>query len=275
MTKPAPQPVRSDVALVWRPVVTLAQRELQRFYRQRDRVVGAVAQPIVFWLLFGSGLSASFRPAGVSISSMEFFLPGTVVMIVLFTAIFSTVSVIEDRNEGFLQGVLAAPVKRSSIIAGKVLGGVLLAVPQGLLVLLLGPLVGAPFRPASFLAGAGVLTLVAIALTGLGLCIAWRMDSIQGFHAIMTVFLFPMWILSGAFFPQAGAPTWLSGIMTLNPLTYGVAALRRALYFDQPDRIGDVPGLTLALAVTILFGLVTFVQAVRLANRPATGKKAR
>ena len=117
----------AGVQTTWWPVLTLAQRELQRFYRQRDRVVGAVAQPIVFWLLFGSGLSASFRPAGVELSSMEFFLPGTVVMIVLFTAIFSTVSVIEDRNEGFLQGVLAAPVSRGSIIAGKILGGTVLA----------------------------------------------------------------------------------------------------------------------------------------------------
>ncbi|MFN7972064.1 MAG: ABC transporter permease [Acidobacteriota bacterium] len=256
------------------PVATLVQRELQRFYRQRDRVIGAVAQPILFWILFGSGLRASFKPGNGGMSSLEYFLPGTVVLIVLFTAIFATISIIEDRNEGFLQAVLAAPVARSSVVLGKVLGATALAVPQGLVVLLLGaPVSGLPVAPLPMIAATGVLILISFGLTGVGLCIAWRMDSTQGFHAIMSVFLFPMWILSGAFFPAAGAPVVLRAIMACDPLTYGVAALRRVLYLASPGHAEALPSLPLSLALTTLFAIATFALAVKLAARPATGKK--
>lgn len=262
-------------ALFLGPALSLGKRELVRFYRQRERVAGAVIQPLIFWILFGSGLGTSFRPSGVGSGSLEFLLPGTAVMVVLFTAIFTTISVIEDRSEGFLQAVLAAPVSRGGIIAGKTLGGIALAVPQGLAVLALGPFVGLDLAPVPLLLSAAVLVLLSAGLTGLGLCIAWRMDSTQGFHAIMTVFLFPMWILSGAFFPAAGAPIWLRAIMAANPLTYGVAALRRVLYLGQPARIGVVPPLGPSLGVMAAFALLTLVGATRLAARPARPSRVR
>ena len=261
--------------LLLRPALTLAHRELQRFYRQRDRVIGAILQPLIFWVLFGSGLRASFRPdtGSTSMSSLEYLLPGIVVMIVLFTAIFATISVIEDRNEGFLQGVLAAPVPRSAIVLGKLLGCTALAVPQGILVLLLGPFVGIPLSVPALLAATGVLALVALALTGVGMSLAWRMESTQGFHAIMTVFLMPMWILSGSFFPAAGAPTWLRVVMGLNPLTYGVAALRRVLYLGRPAAVGTLPGLATSLLVTGAFAAATFGLSVYLVSKPSTGRR--
>src|SRR5689334_1212382 len=126
------------------PALSLCRRELVRFLRQRNRIIGALATPIVFWLLIGAGMGRSFRAAGTpgDYGYLQFFFPGTILMILLFTAIFSTISIIEDRREGFLQSVLVAPVSRMSIVLGKVLGGTVLAFGQGLIFLLLGPLIG-------------------------------------------------------------------------------------------------------------------------------------
>src|SRR3954451_3530679 len=133
------------------PALSLAHRELVRFLRQRHRIIGALATPLVFWLLIGGGMNRSFNadvPGGDNY--LRYFFPGTVLMILLFTAIFSTISVIEDRREGFLQGVLVAPVSRMSIVLGKILGGTVLAFGQGLVLLLLAPLVGVKLTFASF-----------------------------------------------------------------------------------------------------------------------------
>ena len=210
--------------------LTLWQREVVRFFRQPSRVAGALGTPLVFWLFMGSGLSGSFRLPGASSESyLQFFFPGTIVLVLLFAAIFSTISVIEDRHEGFLQGVLVAPVGRGAIVAGKVLGGATLAWLQGVVFLVLAPLVGLRLTLASGLAAAGVLALLAVALTAIGFGFAWKVDSVQGFHGVMNVVLLPMWLLSGAFFPLAGAPWWLRLLMRINPLTYGVSALHDLL----------------------------------------------
>jgi ABC-2 type transport system permease protein len=254
---------------------TLWWREQIRFLRQGSRVFGAFVQPLLFWALFGSGLRSSFRPpgGGGQVEYAQYFFPGTVVLILLFTAIFSTISVIEDRKEGFLQGVLVAPVPRTALVLGKVMGGTTLAVLQGTLVLALAPLAGIPLAPVSFLEGVGMQLLVAFALTALSFCIAWRMDSTQGFHAIMTVFLMPLWLLSGAFFPAAGVPGWLGILMRVNPLSYGVAALRRILWEGDPAQLGELPGLGGCVAITVLFAATTFALAVTLARR--RGKEGR
>jgi len=243
-----------------RAALTLAERELVRFFRQPNRVLGALLQPLIFWLLFGAAFRGSFRAPMAGQTYQQFFLPGIVVLIALFTAIFSTISIIEDRREGFLQAVLVAPVRRSSMVLGKVMGGTLLAVLQGTLFLLLGPLAGVSLTLSGVLGSAGVLFAVGFALTSLGFCIAWRMDSIQGFHAIMSVFLMPLWLLSGAFFPADGLPAWLAWVIRLNPLTYGVESLRIALAL-APGPAGW------PLAVTALFGLALFGLACLLARR--------
>lgn len=249
-------------------VAALARREMVRFWRERTRVVGAFIQPVMFWVLFSAGLGASFRPPdGGGPGYAAYLFPGTVVLILLFTAIFSTISVIEDRREGFLQGVLVAPVPRACIVLGKVLGGTTLAVAQAALVLLCAPLVG--LRPGFLpLAGAvGVLVLIAFALTALSFCIAWRMRSTQGFHAIMTVFLMPLWLLSGAFFPAAGAPSWLRALIAVDPLTYGLASLRRLLLSGAGRAESGLPSAGVSLAVTLAFGAASFVCALALARR--------
>lgn len=257
----------------WGAVSTLWWREIVRFLRQRSRVTGAFAQPLVFWLLLGGGINASFRAPGAleSGSYMAYFFPGVIAMVLLFTAIFATIAVVEDRQGGFLQGVLVAPVSRLSIVLGQALGCTTLAVGQGLLFLLLAPFVGFSLTPSGAALGIAVMVLVAFALANLGLIIAWRMDSTQGFHAIMNLLLLPMWILSGAFFPAAGAAVWLRWVMAINPLTYGVTALRRSFYLGGkvPPEVASLSELWLAAAVTILFAVVMFVAAVRTVQRSA------
>jgi len=235
---------------------SLWRRELTRFFRQPSRIAGAVGTPLLVWLLIGSGLSGSFRlpgaPAGPGY--LQYFFPGTLVLVLLFAAIFSNLSVIEDRHEGFLQGVLVAPVSRSAIVAGKVLGGATLAWLQAVVFLALAPAIGIRLTAVSALAAAGVLAVLALALTALGFAFAWKVDSVQGFHAVMNVVLMPMWLLSGSFFPLSGAPAWLAALMRLNPLTYGVAALRGTLFG------GGTPASS--LAVTLLLGLAAFAAGL-------------
>ena len=244
--------------------LSLAGRELKRFIRQRNRVFGALAQPVLFWALFGAGLSGSFRVGdNGGVGYLEYFFPGTVVLILLFTAIFATISIIEDRNEGFLQAVLVAPVPRASVVAGKLLGTTVLAVGQGALVLLLAPLAGLEISVPEFALAVAFMTLVAFGLSGLGFSIAWKMDSTQGFHAVMTAFLMPMWFLSGAFFPADGIPGWLGWIIRINPLTYGVAALRHVLYLDDPQATANLPSLAFSTTVVIAFMIAMFLVALR------------
>jgi len=250
-------------------VWTLWQREIVRFYRQPSRVIGALAPPILFWLLIGSGLGPSFHPtlapgAGDAGGYLAWFFPGVVILILLFTAIFSEISIIEDRQEGFLQGVLVAPVPRAAVVLGKVLGGTTLAMLQCVPFLALAPAAGLGLPTAGSLALiVAVLALLAFALTALAAGIAWRLDSSQGFHAVMNLFLIPMWLLAGTLFPLARSG-WLSTLMRIDPLTYGVAALRRGLAGGAPS---DLPGLGVSLAVTAACAALAFGAAVWVASR--------
>lgn len=230
---------------------SLCRRELVRFFRQRSRVIGALGTPIIFWLLIGSGFSY-----------LGYLFPGTIVQILLFASIFSTISIIQDRQEGFLQGVLVAPVPRAAIVLGKVLGGTGIALIQGLVFLALAPAVGIrPSLPA-LLGAVGVMALVAFGLTSLGVLLAWRFDSVQGFHAMMNLFLIPMWLLSGAVFPSEKAVPWVRGAMVANPLSYGVSALRQVLTGE-----GTFLSLPLSLGVTAAFAALMFALAAASARR--------
>jgi ABC-2 type transport system permease protein len=251
------------------PIATLAWREVVRFVRQRSRLTGALLQPVLFWALLGGGFRSSFRvPGGMEgMTYTEYFFPGILSLVLLFTAIFSTISAVEDRQSGFLQGVLAAPISRTSIVLGQAAGCTILAVAQGVLLLLLAPVGGIRLTLESALATTGVMILVALAMTGLGLILAWRLDSTQGFHAIMNLILMPLWLLSGAFFPAEGLPAWLAWIVRINPLTYGMAALRRTLYLPRPELVAALPPLAPSIAATALFALLALAAAVHSAAR--------
>jgi ABC-2 type transport system permease protein len=252
-------------------VSALCQRELVRFFRQKNRVFGALGQPIIFWLLFSAGLQQTRVNASSNLDYAHFF-PGTVVMILLFTAIFATISIIEDRREGFLQGVLVAPIPRWSMVVGKVFGGAAIAMLQGLLFSVLGLLTvkDIEFSVLGVLAGVVLMSVIAVALTALGFIIAWRMDSSQGFHAVMSVFLFPMWLLSGAFFPMT-VQGWMKPIVWANPLTYGVAGLRHALQNMSEETAGTLPSPALSWLVSLAFAAAMLAGAWWIAKSRSTG----
>ncbi len=251
---------------------TLWMRELSRFVRQRSRVTGAFLQPLVFWALLGAGLKASFRPSGMpgDMNYMQYFYPGVIVLVLLFTAIFATISTVEDRKEGFLQGVLVAPISRSTVVLGQALGGTTLALMQGLIFLILAPLAGIHLNLAAIVVSAGMMAIIAFALTSIGLVIAWRIESTQGFHAIMNLILIPIWLLSGAFFPSTGVPVWLYWPMRLNPLTYGMIALRRGLYLGEPVSFCSLSAFRWSVLAAIGFAIVMFALAARTARRSAS-----
>jgi ABC-2 type transport system permease protein len=276
----SPAVTRSPGALPWHAAAMLAWREILRFFRQGSRVVGAIGQPVIIWLFFSAGFARSFRLGGpegtataTSASFAEYYFPGTLVLILLFTAIFATISVIEDRREGFLQSVLVAPLPRWSMVLGKISGGAMLAMMQGTVFLLLALFLDVQFTVFKLLALGGLMLLTSLSLTALGFLIAWRMESTQGFHAIMTVFLMPLWLLSGAFFPvplvtttSSWAQIALHWVMRVNPLTYSVAGIHRLL-FDGPLAAAlFMPGLSTCWLVTAVFCLVMFVAAARSAG---------
>lgn len=234
------------------PAVSLWWREIVRFYRMPTRVVGVIASPVMFWLVLGSGFGSSL--GNTSQDYLQYFFPGALIMIVLFTSIFAMMSVIEDRRAGFLLSVLVAPVSRASIVLGKVLGGTTLGTLQGVLFLLIAPLVGIRLDLPQF--GLALLTiwLIAFSLTALGFAVAWRMDSAQGFHAVVNMFLIPLWLLSGAVFPISGASEWLQVIMRANPLSYGMDALQMTIF--RVVGPGETGGFWDALAVLAAFAAV-------------------
>ncbi len=269
-------------------VVALTKRELIRFLRQRTRVIGAVGQPIIFWILFGAGLRSSFKAPtwadGLShaVSYQEYFLPGVAALIVLFTAIFSTISIIEDRREGFLQGIMVAPISRLSIVLSKLAAGTILAILQAGLFLLIGPLIsavglGSPIEVtwsiSRMMMATGFLVLIAAELTALGFIIAWPMNSTQGFHAVMSIFLMPMWLVSGAFFP-GGDSGWLYWLIRINPLTYGVAGLRRLLYDQTLPITAELPSMLACVAVTLIATVLLTMLSAWLVSRPSVHNAA-
>ena len=264
LSRPVPR-VSAGVVL---PAFTLWWREIVRFYRQPGRVVGVLASPLVFWAVLGSGFGTSFRSGGGAGQQhyLDYSYPGILILIVLFTSIFTMMSVIEDRKEGFLLSVLVAPVPRTAIVLGKVLGGTTLAAVQGLIFLIFAPFAGVHLNPIQILLVAVVVFLVSFSLTALGFAIAWPMDSTQAFHGIVNLFLIPLWLLSGALFPLSGASGWIRIIMRVNPLTYGVEALRVLLY---PGAESDFQ-LTSAIATLVLFSFVMFGIALLVANRRTT-----
>ena len=251
------------------PAFTLWWREIVRFYRQPARVVGVIVSPLLFWVVIGAGFGTSLQSQATGQGNyLNYFFPGALIMIVLFTSIFTMMSVIEDRNQGFLLSVMVAPVHRSGIVLGKVLGGTTLSAIQGLLFLIFAPVIGIHIGLEQLLLVVLIVFLVAFSLTALGFVIAWRMSSTAGFHAIMNLFLMPMWLLSGALFPISGASRWIKWLMEINPLTYGLDALQLVLFPETH------PATTLALAPSIAvltaFTAVVFFAGFLIVNRRST-----
>ena len=231
-------------------------REMKRFFRDRSQIVVGSVRPITWLLFMGYGLGPSFhnnRGTGYT----EFVLPGIALMAVLFTAIQSAISIIWDREFGFLKEMLVAPISRTSIVMGKAMGGTTLSVIQGLIVLLLGPMIGVHLSSMKLLGCIGVMILSAFSLSALGITIASRMRSFEGFGAVMNFIVMPLFLLSGALFPLEGLPRWLAFLVRLNPLTYGVDLLRGTLlHLNEFSAFTSL--IILALFTSVMIAIAVF-----------------
>ena len=256
------------IKIVWR-------RELIRFVNDRMRIVTALVQPLLFLFVLGSGLQQLSRAGTNGVDLKTFIFPGVLSMSVMFTAMFSAASIVWDREFGFLREMLVAPVRRSSIVIGKVLGGATVASFQGVIVLALAGTVHVPYNAVMLLGVFGLQLLLAFAITAFGVMIAVRIKQMQSFMGVMQMIVMPMFFLSGALYPVSGLPSWLAVLNRLDPLTYAVDPMRR-LVFNHLD-ISSValhklaPGVTwwgwrlpalLEAGVVLAIGLVMLAVAI-------------
>jgi ABC-2 type transport system permease protein len=247
----------------WSTAFLLCGREWRRLARQPARLLATVGTPLLIWLLLASGLAESFRPSTREEGGYgAFLLPGMMMMVSLFASIFSSIALIEDRQEGWLRSVLVSPAPRWSIAAGKIMGGATLALCQALLLLAAAPFLH--LGPGAIRLALVVLALAlsAVASTALGLSFAWRCASTGSFHAVMNLLLFPMWLLSSALFPLDGSAPWLRAIMLINPLTWCTEAVRVPLLGNGPPAAG-------ALVLAAAFAATTTGIAIGVISRPS------
>lgn len=215
-----------------RAVYSIWLRDVIRFRRDRSRIVSSLAQPALFLFIFGNGLSRGLaldsQQSGLGAGSnyLSFIYPGILGMTLLFTSIFSAVSIVWDREFGFLKEVMVAPISRWAVAVGKALGGSSVAIIQAIVILFMAPFVGVHLTPLTIMAVIPLMFLISFSMTSMGIALAARMQSMEGFQMIMNFLVMPLFILSGAMFPVERLPDWLLVLNRLDPLTYGVDALR-------------------------------------------------
>ena len=269
-----------------RAIYIIWYRDVLRYSRDRLRLLASLAQPLLFLLIFGTGLSSSLRGIGgglagaASINYVQFIYPGIIGMAVLFTSIFSAMSIVWDREFGFLKEVLVAPIDRSAIAIGKALGGSTQAMVQGMLLLVLAPIVGVTLTPLAVVELIPLIFVLAFALTSLGVVLAAGIKSMQGFQAVINFLMMPIFFLSGALFPLGNLPWWMTGLTRIDPAAYGIDPLRRVILGASgvpaavTDRLGvTVGGHTLPLmaevGLVLAFGFVMLGIAIWSLRRPA------
>ncbi len=248
-------------------VYTIWYRDVLRFVRDRARIVASLGQPLLFLFVFGAGLSPAM--SGLAEGQLDFtpfLFPGIIAMAVLFTGIFSAVSIVWDREFGFLKEVMVAPVSRTAVALGKVAGGSTVAMFQGIVIVLLAPFIGVRLSVEQLVVLIALMWLTAAAMTSLGVLIASRMRSMEGFHVVINFLLMPMFFLSGAFFPLRGVPLWMEWLARIDPMTYGVDPIRQVVLSGSvPARVLEMIRLhPIATDVAILFAfwLIMLVPAV-------------
>jgi len=253
-------------------IYTIWYRDVIRFSRNRARILASLGQPLLFLFVFGAGLSPAMGAmAGGNLKFEQFMFPGILAMAVLFTAIFAAVSIVWDREFGFLKEVMVAPVSRVAVALGKLAGGSTVAMFQGSLVLLFAPLLGIKLTLDQALMLIGLMLLLALVMSALGILVAARQRSMEGFQVIMNFIMLPMFFLSGAFFPLNGVPIWMEVLARVNPVTYGVDPLRQvALRESLPQAFLDTLRLhpiTTDVAIMFGFGIAFLVPAVWLFSK--------
>jgi ABC-2 type transport system permease protein len=251
---------------------TIWYRDVLRFVRDRTRVLTSLAQPLLFLFVFGGGLAPAMSGlGGGNLSFTEFMFPGILGMTVLFTSIFSAVSIVWDREFGFLKEVMVAPVSRAAVALGKVAGGSTVAMFQALIVVVLAPLIHIKLSVVQLLILVGLMLLLAAVMTSFGILIAARQRTMEGFQMIMQFLLMPMFFLSGALFPLRDVPLWMSVLSRIDPVTYGVDPLRQvALRESVPAQFLQSLSLhpiATDVVVMIGLGLVFIVPAIWLFSK--------
>lgn len=243
-------------------IYTIWLRETKRYIRYRSRILTSVVTPLLWLIIFGTGLGSAIRFGGIAGGYQAFIYPGIIGQTILFTSIFSGVSVIVDRQYGFLKEIMVAPITRPSIVFGKAIGISTGALIQGVILLFLSFVVHVPMTPTVFIASFLVMIPISIGLAGVGLLIASFTDSLEGFNLIMSFVVLPMFLLSGALFPVMNLPTLLQGAVYLDPLTYGVDALRQIIL-----GYGAIP-LYISVVVIIIFAAaMVFASALMFSRR--------
>lgn len=215
------------MAELFRGIWVIAYRDLLRFIQERSRLVSSFAMPLLFLVIFGAGFSQVIGNLTPGVDFIQFIYPGIIAMTVLMGSLMSGLSVVWDREFGFLREVLVAPMSRTGIVLGKATGTALIALGQGLVMLILAPFVGVTLNAMMVLKLVPLLIIVSLSLSGLGILIASRMRSQQGFQMLVQIIIMPLVFLSGVFFPVNNVPTWLEVISKVNPLTYGVDSIRQ------------------------------------------------
>jgi ABC-2 type transport system permease protein len=261
-----------------RAIYIIWYRDILRYYRDRWRLIASLAQPLLFLIVFGSGLSSSLGGGSVfgstkGFSYVQFMYPGIIGMSILFTAIFGAMSIVWDREFGFLKEVLVAPIDRWAVAIGKALGGTTQAMIQGLIILVLAPFVGVRLNLITVLEIVPLAAVLAFGLASFGVALASIMKSLQGFQVVMNFLMMPMFFLSGALFPLTNLPGWMTWVTRLDPASYGIDPLRRVVLSDSglPSRLIDSLSLTinsrvlsipLEAGIMLAFGIVMLAIAV-------------
>ncbi len=244
----------------WVVTGVIVRRELILFVRQPARVAAAIGTPCLLWLFMGSGFAQSFRPERLGEASYaSYLLPGMMTLVAVFAAIFSSISIIEDRRGGWLQSVLVSPAPRWSIALGKTLGGAIVAWAQAALLLAAAPLLGIHLTFGAAILALFAVAVTSVAMTAIGVAFAWRTETTAAFHAVMNLVFMPAWLLSGALFPPEGASAWLELVVRLNPLSWCTQAIRGPL-------LGE-PSLT-ALAGSLVFAGAALACATWIVSAP-------
>lgn len=247
----------------FRAVYIIWLRDLKRHFRDRARIIGSLGSPIVFIFILGQGLGSSLQFGGASaaIDYKAFIFPGILGMTVMFAGVFAAISIVWDREFGFLKEMLVAPVPSWSIALGKVISGATIACFQGSLMLMLAPFVGIDLSIGMVLKLLPTMFLVSFSMTGLGMILATRLKTMQGFQVVMNFIMMPMFFISGGMFQLTSAPKWMDTLSKVDPLTYGVDALRGIMISGAPTRYPlavDLGVVALISSAMIITSVVAF-----------------
>ena len=251
-----------------RGVYTIWYRDILRFWHDKMRMVGSITFPLLFLFVFGSGLSARMGFLAPGINFAQFMFPGIIGMTLLMSSFMAGVSVVWDREFGFLKEVLVAPISRASVAVGKTLGAATVALLQGMLILLFAPLIGVSLSAGTVLALLPLMFLLAASMGSLGILLATRIRSMEAFQAVMQMLMFPMVFLSGVFFPLQGLPAWMNVLVKINPATYGIAPIRQVILGTTPgtpfgiNLLGHTMSLWDNITVLAAFGIIMILLAM-------------